>query len=121
MDSSTLILIVMLGIYYVKVADTKDFCKAEKILSNRFETKCVLCSENSNSDCPRNATKLTTDNGHKNCQLDLNMGNETNPRIITMAGCSHICSEQIPIPYCCDGFYGPSCFGKSEKTSNEII
>lgn len=102
-------LLLIHGYFNLSFAETHDFCKMERILTNRFETECVLCSKNSDTDCPRNATKLTTDNGHKNCQLDLNMGNETDPRIITTTGCSHICLENIPDPYCCDGYYGPNC------------
>lgn len=104
--------LIIHGYFCLSLAETHDFCKMERILTNRFETECVLCSKNSDTDCPRNATKLTTDNGHKNCQLDLNMGNETDPRIITTTGCSHICLENIPDPYCCDGYYGPNCLGK---------
>ncbi|XP_062584614.1 stabilin-2-like [Saccostrea cucullata] len=104
------ILLILSVNFNLSIADTKDFCKSEKILTKRFDTKCVLCSNNTNADCPRNATKLTTDNGHRNCKLKLNMGNITNPRIIEMSGCSHICLEKVYVPYCCAEYYGPNCF-----------
>ena len=106
------LVIIIQGLFYALPVDSIDFCKMNKINIQRFQTECVLCSKNSHIECPRNATKVTSENGLQTCQLELNMGNETNPRIIKMAGCSHTCLERIPEPYCCEGYYGPNCIGK---------
>ena len=57
------LVIIIQGLFYALPVDSIDFCKMNKINIQRFQTECVLCSKNSHIECPRNATKVTSENG----------------------------------------------------------